>query len=99
MEAPVKRNVFLDLLFGGPPTSDELARRQADRTPRWVQNVKLCLYALPPVLWVASVSGVTRQVPVVGLWLSREWSLVAMVALATIIALDWYYKRRSRLDF
>lgn len=93
MEAPVKRNVFLDWLFGGPPTADDLARRMNDRTPRWARNTKLSLYAFVPVFWVASAFGVTKQIPLFGLWLSQERTLVCLIATAAICALDWYFKR------
>jgi len=95
MEAPIKRNAFLDWLFGGPPTAEDLARRMSDCTPRWARNTKLFLYALVPVLWAGSKFGVTKQIPIFGLWLSQEWALASLIALAVIIALDWYYKRMT----
>lgn len=93
MEAP--RNAFLDWLFGTPLTGDDLARHLATRPPRWARNTQFSLYLLILVLLGASYLGLTDGLPLVGPWLTRERSLIAIGCLAIIIALDWYYRRRA----
>lgn len=44
MQAPAKRNAFMDWLFGAPLTGDDLARHLATRPPRWVRDTEFCLW-------------------------------------------------------
>lgn len=95
MEAPAKRNAFLDWLFGAPLTGDDLARHLATRPPPWARNTKSALYLLILVLLAAGYLGLIDGLPLVGPWLARERTLVTIGCLAMIIALDWYFERRA----
>lgn len=95
MEAPAKRNAFLDRLFGAPLTGDDLARHLATRPPRWARNTQSALYLLILVLVAAGFLGLIDGLPLVGPWLARERTLITIGCLAIIIALDWYFKGRA----
>src|SRR5690606_13279737 len=95
MEAPAKRNAFLDWLFGAPLNGDDLSRHLATRPPAWARNTKSALYLLILVLLAAGYWGLIDRLPVVGPWLARERTLVTMGCLAAIIALDGHFKRRT----
>ncbi|HYC96805.1 hypothetical protein [Brevundimonas sp.] len=95
MEAPTKRNAFLDWLFGAPLTGGDLARHLAERPPLWARNTTSFLYLLVLGLIAAGWMGLLDRLPLVGPWLARERTLILMGCLAIIIALDWYYKRRA----
>lgn len=95
MEDPAKRNAFLDRLFGGPPTGDDLAKRLVTRPPPWARNAISALYVLILVLISAGYLGLIDGLPFVGPWLARERVFVIAGCLAVIIALDWYLKRRA----
>ena len=98
MEAPAKRNAFLEWLFGAPLTGDDLTRHLATRPPRWARNTQLSLYLLIVVLLGVKYSGLTDGLPLVGPWLAREQTLITIGCLAIIIGLDWYFKQRADTD-
>lgn len=95
MQAPAKRNLFLDWLFGAPLTGDDLAKHLATRPPRWARNAKSALYLLMLALLVAGLLGLIDQLPLVGPWLARERPLIMMCCLAAVMVLDWYFRRRA----
>src|SRR5690606_12194575 len=95
MEAPAKRNAFLDWLFGAPLNGDDLARQLPARPPAWARNTKSAPYLLILVLTAAGYWCLIDRLPVVGPWLARERTIATMGCLAMIIALDWYFKRRA----
>ena len=90
MEAPAKRNAFMDWLFGAPLTGVDLAARP----PRWVRNTELCMWLLILVLLSAGYLGLLDELPLVGPWLARERTLIQIGCLAVIVALRWYYEGR-----
>ena len=98
MDAPAKRNAFLDWLFGAPLTGDDLARHLAERPPRWARYTQLSLYLLALVVLAASFFDETDRLPLVGPWLAREGTLIVMGCLAVNVAVDWYYRRRAGRD-
>lgn len=98
MEAPAKRNAFLDWLFGAPLTGDDLARHLATRPPPWARNIQSTLYLLILFMLPAGYLGLIDELPLVGPWLERERTLIPIGCLAIIIALDWYFKRRAVRD-
>jgi len=95
MEAPAKRNAFMDWLFGAPLTGDDLAKHLVARPPRWVRDTQSSLYLLILVLISAGYLGLIDRLPLIGPWLARERTLITIGCLAIIIALDWYYKGRA----
>jgi len=94
MEAPAKRNAFMDWLFGAPLKGDDLARHLATRPPRWVRDTELCLWLLILFLLSAGYLGLLDRLPLVGPWLARERTLIQIGCLAVIVALRWYFEGR-----
>ena len=97
MGDPVKRNAFLDWVFGVPLAGDDLERHLAARPPRWARNIQMTLFLLILVLMAAGYLGWTDKLPLVGPWLARERALVSMGCLATILALSSYFKRQGEM--
>jgi hypothetical protein len=95
MDAPAKRNAFLDSVFGAPLTGDDLERHLATRPPRWARNTQMALYLLILVLMAAGYLGLTDKLPLIGPWLARERILVSIGCLGTVLALNSYFRRRG----
>ena len=95
MEAPAKRNAFLDWLFGAPLTGEELAVHLSARPPRLARNgqMALCLFAI--VMGTLGLFGLADRLPGVG-WLLRDWSTpVGLGCVAASSAISWFYKQRA----
>lgn len=98
MEAPAKRNAFLDWLFGAPLTDDDLARRSTARPPRWVRNTQLSLYLLTLGLFAAVYMGLTDGLPLVGPWLAQGRPFIPIGCFAIILAVNWSNRRRAGME-